>query len=228
MIKVTQLDQAIQDCIEHIECLLRTSKFLYDNSKFDVSLYFSIIIYEELAKLNLYAKHSRTGKPLKSTEFENFKKHKKKLTYHLKERRNHPNNYNKSSYEATKKFLENLDEVKHVVIYHEWHNDQSLLISKILSRDEMDALAKYMYVQSKYLLKYEILCSSHKTNDDNKLAQIIKDNQYIDPLCDSLIEHRCRLDSEQYKIIENIATLSVKKIKDMIGHQENKSQYQTS
>lgn len=61
MIPHSKLRSAIDGCYEHILELIKTSKFLFDNSKYDSAIFYAIIVLEETSKLSIYCEHMRKG-----------------------------------------------------------------------------------------------------------------------------------------------------------------------
>ena len=188
IIPYTELENTIDDCFNHLVHIQKTSKHNYYNYNYDVSIFFSVILLEEITKYSIYSKHYREKKDLRNNEFKNLLQHKFKLQELLINE--YDENFvkiNDSSlsenikielrkkFETTKennlRFVKSFNLLKQFALYHNWRENRSLTLNKQISKNHINHLSNYLLEFSSFVFNRE--CLIHKYNieslTDNKV-----------------------------------------------------------
>ena len=214
-IKHDELEQAINDCYEHIRNLFMSSKILYEQEKFDISVFLNVLIFEEINKYYAYIEALRQNRNLYESDFKNLTCHRKKLVILIskeidvyKEKLNEydPNKFNKKAVEKDisetevelKTFFRSFNTVGKFARYHNWREGHSLRLSKMLPTNHLIILSRFLFILSNLLWLRIDLCK--KYNITNLLEKVSK-NVFADPIYEKIME--CYKDLESTKIAKS-------------------------
>lgn len=193
LIPKEKLSEGIDSCKDHITEILSDSKKLYESRKFISSIALSILVHEEVGKLNIIRAHHVLKTDITKKEWENLSKpgsHTFKLTtfYGLaiedlkkmgEEKYNRiveeeKQRGNKQKFRPYSELLKNeslmrtrfkiLNEIKKSCLYLDWKNSEWFNISKIYSEHELELLANYILELAGYEFYSELLAYKYPSD----------------------------------------------------------------
>ena len=222
----SELKNTVDDCLEHLVYLQKNSKHNYYNHDYNMSIFFSIILFEEITKYSIYSKYYREKKDLKQKEFSNLLDHKFKLQkiiltefedYHNKMQnsnlsknlknkiKNNPN-YFKERY---LRFFNSFNLLKQFALYHNWRGNRSLTLNKMIDKINIDHLANFLFHLSTFIFNRECLIHKYNIGDLTKNRNVIHPNDPLLIPCDDFVK---LFNSKEYEITKHKAFSTIDEV----------------
>ncbi len=222
----SELKNTLDDCFEHLIYLQKNSKHNYYNHDYNMSIFFSIILFEEITKYSIYSKCYRAKKDLKQKEFNNLLDHKFKLqkivltefednfnkiqnfdlSENLKNKIKNNPNYLKERY---LRFFNSFNLLKQFALYHNWRGNRSLTLNKMILKINIDHLANFLLNLSTFVFNRE--CLIHKYNIDSltKNKNVIPPSDPLLIFCSNFVK---LFNSKEYEVTKHKVFLTVDEV----------------
>jgi len=219
-----------------VKSLLKTAKHLHHNANYSNSIFFTIVAFEEFGKLVSYDEHHKKQVGITRKEIRNLNNHQYKLKklinfYESTIIKISENDYkkmeeisrlsltsNRSSLDKlkkstaeTKEFFSSLNYLKQMILYYDFRENRSLILSKQIMKNNIEHLSLFLLEYVMFFIHYENVRSRYNPifftipNETN----IVSD----DPSWQQCLLFAKRIESESYQPTIAKAILTVREIK---------------